>query len=176
MGVLLPLAATLAACSTGSSAASGLAFEGDGVRFVAPPGWDIRSASELTFAAGSGLALIANQALNDDCIGSIREDCPAPVASLRDGGVLLIWLTTHCAGPACVIPDGPLTTVGGRMASIADLAESACPAIGQTEETIYVVAVSPQRLDTLVACGRSPSAATRTTLRTFLDAVDWRTP
>jgi len=174
-GAALVLAAWLTACSTGAPGPSGIRFEGDGMRFVAPPGWDVRTSIMVEDGPGSRVAYLANQPLHDDCTGD-PQVCPGPVDELRDDGILLIWLTTHCAGPACVPPDGTPTTVGRRIASIADVPGSACPQVGQTEEAVYVVAVSPQRLDTIVVCARSPSVGTRATLRAFLDAVDWRTP
>jgi hypothetical protein len=175
IATLLLLAAALAACSTSAPAASGIPFEGDGMRFVAPPGWDVRTSTMLEYGPGSRVGYLANQPLHDDCTGD-PQVCPGPVDALRDAGMLIVWLTINCAGPRCEPPPGPLTTVGGRIASIADIPGTACPPIGQTEETVYVVAVSPQRLDTIVVCARWPSAGTRATLRAFLDAVDWRTP
>lgn len=175
-GITLALAAALTACSTGAAAPSGIPFEGDGMRFVAPPGWDVRTSTMREDGPGSRVGYLANQPLRDDCSGD-PQVCSGPIDQLRDDGVLLIWLTTHCAGPACVPPDGTPTTVGRRMASVAeDVPANVCWAIGQTEQQVIVVAVSPQRLDTIVVCARSPSAATRATLRGFLDAVDWRTP
>jgi len=170
------LAAALAACSAGSPSPSGIAFEGNGVRFVAPPGWDVRTSTMLEYGPGSRIGYLANQPLRDDCSAEDPQTCPGPVDQLRDDGVLLVWLTTNCAGPRCVLPAGQWTTVGGRAAAIAEIPGTACAEIGQTEESVIVVAVSPQRLDTIVVCARLPSGGTLATLRAFLDAVDWRTP
>lgn len=173
---MLFLAGMLAACSATEPAGSGTPFDGSGIRFVAPPGWDVRRSSELRFGPISRVAYIANQPLHDDCTSHDPQACPGPIGQLRDDGVLLSWATTNCAGPQCVPPDGALTTVGGRMATIVDLPVTVCGAIGSTKAMAYQVAVSPQRLDTIVVCARSPSGATRLALATFLGAVDWRTP
>jgi hypothetical protein len=172
----LLLVAALVACSAGSPAALGTAFEGPEVRFVAPPGWELRTSGDTRFGPWLGVAHIANQPLRDPCSGGDPGVCPGPVEGLRDGGLLLSWFSRHCAGPQCERPTGELTTVGGRITSIAEVSVIACGAIGQTEETAYWVAVSPQRLDMIVVCARHPSAATLAALRGFLDAVDWRTP
>lgn len=145
------------------------------MRFTAPIGWQVEPSGASSAAGGHWLVYLATQALHDQCGADPSGPCPPPLEELTAGGVLIAWYTMNCAGPQCILPDGELTRVGGREAAIV-AARDACGEIGQTEETAYVVAVSMQRLDTIVTCARSATAATRATLRVFLDGIVWRTP
>lgn len=169
------LAALLAACANdASSGPAGVAFEGEGVRFTAPAGWHV----EGTGAAAGGahwLVYVATQEIHDRCGASPSGSCLPPLDELRSGGVLIAWYTRNCAGPDCTLPDGGVTRVGGREAATT-VGHDSCGTIGETEETDYHVAVSPQRIDTIVVCGREVSETTHQTVRLFLDAVVWRTP
>jgi hypothetical protein len=171
----LLLVALLAGCGTGqSSGPAGIRFEAEGVRFTAPGGWLVEPARGASFG-GHWLVYVATQEVHDSCTADRSDPCPPPLEELSNGGVLIAWYTTTCAGPDCTLPSGEPTRVGRREA-VKTGARDACGGIAQTEETQYVVAVSPQRIDTIVVCGRSTSEATRATISSFLDGIEWRTP
>lgn len=170
------LAALLAACSAAQpSGPQGIRFDDEGVRFTAPIGWEVEPSGASTAAGGHWLVYLATQAMHDRCSADASEQCLPPLDGLTPGGVLIAWYTMNCAGPDCTLPDGQPARVGGREAAVV-AARDACGAIGQTEEEQYLVAVSPQRIDTIVVCGRGTSASTRQTIRAFLETVVWRTP
>ena len=171
----LLLAALLAGCgSTESSGLQGVHFEAEGVRFTAPLGWLVEPAQGASFG-GHWLVYVATQEVHDSCTADPSAPCPPPLEELAAGGVLIGWYTTTCAGPDCTLPDGQPTRIGRREA-VRTAGHDACGGIGENEESQYLVAVSPQRIDTIVVCGRSTSEATRATISTFLDAIEWRTP
>jgi hypothetical protein len=175
IGVILG-ALVLAACSRSQpSGPQGVAFEGGGVRFAAPLGWQVAPSGSASSGAGHWLVYLGTQALHDRCGGDSPGSCRPPVDQLVAGGVLIAWHTRNCAGPDCTLPHGEATRVGGREA-IMLASQNSCGQIGETEETDYLVAVSPQRIDTIVVCARAVTEATRRTIRSFLDQVMWRTP
>jgi len=151
-------------------------WDADGLRFTVPSGWELRASTMSPLGDSRRLFYLATQRLRDDCTGgATAQTCLLPVDELARGGVLVWWQATNCAGPACSLPDGELTQVGGRPAVIVATAQG-CGAIGQTDATTYLVSVSPQRLDAVVVCSRDATAAAREALRSLLDAVEWRTP
>src|SRR4029077_519057 len=117
---------------------------------------------------GHWLLFLAAQGVDDNRPPGPAGPRPPPLEELSNGGVLIAWYTTPCAGPDCTLPDGQPTRVGRREAVVTG-GRDACGGIGQTEETQYVVAVSPQRIDTIVVCGRNTTEPTRQTVRDFLD-------
>lgn len=157
------------------SGPQGIRFEGEGVRFSTPIGWHLQPTDAAVLGGGHWLVYLATQELHDQCGADPSGPCPAPLEELAVGGVLIGWYTVNCAGPQCTLPVGELTRVGAREAAFVTSRDS-CGGIGQTEEADYLVAVSPQRIDTIVICGRETSEATRQTIRAFLDGVVWRTP
>ncbi len=151
-------------------------WDADGVRFTVPDGWQVRASTMAPLGGARRLLYLATQPLRDDCSGGAgAQTCVLPIDQLAPGGVLVWWHTTTCAGPACSLPGGDLTQVGGRAAVTVPAADG-CAAIGQTAASAYLVSVSPQRLDAIVVCSRDASAATLASLRALLDAVEWRTP
>ncbi len=171
------LAIVLAACATPTGSRGGLErWDRDGMRFDVPAGWELLASTAAASGGSRRLLYLATQPLRDDCTaGAYAQSCRLPIDELETGGVLLWWHTTNCAGPACSLPDGSLTQVGGRDAVVVPAADG-CGGIGQTDASAYLVAVTPQRLDTIVVCSRDASAFTPDTQRAFLDAVEWRTP
>ena len=173
---VLLLATLLVACSAPqSSGPQGARFDDEGVRFTAPIGWQVEPSGAATSGGGHWLVYLATQAVHERCGVDASGQCLPPLDELKPGGVLIAWYTMNCAGPDCTLPDGQPTRVGGREAAVV-AARDACGQIGQTEETQYLVAVSPQRIDTIVICGRNTSESTRRTIHDFLDGVGWRTP
>ena len=83
-----------------------------------------------------------------------------PVESLDDGSQLVWWVTTTCAGAACELPDGERLLIGGREARRIE-GTGLCDDLCATSEAAYVVAVSPQRLDAIVACDHDAPASVR---------------
>jgi hypothetical protein len=167
----------LVGCTAPAASGSGPAqWDADGVRFSIPDGWEVRASTMKPVGDSRRLLYLATQPLRDDCSGSAGvQTCGLPIDQLLPGGVLLGWHTTTCAGPACSLPDGDLTQVGGRAAVIVPAADG-CGTIGQTAASAYLVSVSPQRLDAIVVCSRGATAAMLASLRAFLDGVEWRTP
>lgn len=171
------LAIVLSACAAPTGSRGGLErWDRDGVRFEVPAGWDLLASTAAASGGSRRLLYLATQPMRGDCtITAYAQTCSLPIDQLEPGGVLIWWHTTTCAGPACALPDGDLTQIGGREATAVPRAEG-CGQIGQTDASAYLVAVSPQRLDTIAVCSRDASAATLGELRAFLDAVEWRTP
>lgn len=171
------LAIALSACAAPTSSGGGLErWDRDGVRFDVPAGWELLASTAATSGGSRRLLYLATQSMRNDChTGADAQTCSLPIDQLEPGGILVWWHTTACAGPACALPDGGLTQVGGRAATSVPPSDG-CGQIGQTDASAYVVAVTPQRLDTIVVCSRDASAATLQALRAFLDAVEWRTP
>jgi hypothetical protein len=166
----------LAACGGPGYAAGGPRWDADGIRFTAPTGWQLRPSGAVRTPASARLFYLATQPLADDCSGSGEmQACRLPVDALEDGGLMLWWHRTTCAGAGCTLPDGSRTQVGDREAVMVDPAEG-CGQIGQTDASAWLVQVSPQRLDAIVVCTRNADAETLATLRELLAAVDWRTP
>jgi hypothetical protein len=171
------LVIVLSACAAPTGSRDGLErWDRDGVRFEVPAGWELLASTAAASGGSRRLLYLATQPMRDDCsTTAYAQSCSLPIDQLELGGVLIWWHTTTCAGPACALPDGDLTQVGGREAT-AVLPAEGCGQIGQTDASAYLVAVAPQRLDTIAVCSRDASAATLGELRAFLDAVEWRTP
>jgi hypothetical protein len=89
--------------------------------------------------------------------------------------VLLLWATSQCAGVACELPRGDRRLISGREAAAAPRT-AMCDPIGATNEEVFAVAVTPQRVDWIVICARSPGDEEREAVASILDGVDWRTP
>ncbi len=171
------LAIVLSACAVPTGSRGGLErWDREGVRFDVPAGWELLASTAAASGGSRRLLYLATQPMRDDCTTTAyAQTCSLPIDQLEPGGVLVWWHTTLCAGSACSLPDGRFTQIGGR-AAVAIPPADGCGQVGQTDPSAYLVAVSPQRLDTIVVCSRDPSAATLRELRAFLDAVEWRTP
>lgn len=171
------LAIVLSACATPTGSGGGLErWDRDGVRFDVPTGWELLASTAAASGGSRRVLYLATQTMRDDCTTrAYAQTCSLPIDQLKPGGVLIWWHTTICAGSACSLPDGRLTQIGGRAAAAIPPAEG-CGVVGQTDASAYLVAVSPQRLDTIVVCSRDADAAQLQALRAFLDAVEWRTP
>ena len=171
----LCLAGALAACAGTGDPAGGTAFDGDGFRVQVPAGWRAETTDPAAWRGGQTIALISSQALDPQCDGPGVSNCRTPVAALDDGSLLVWWITTNCAGTACELPDGERLLIGGRETRRIE-STGLCNDLGATSETAYVVTVSPQRLDAIVACDHDASASVQAQLQGLLDSVDWRTP
>jgi hypothetical protein len=151
------------------------AFDGNGFRVRVPDGWQALATDSGSWRGGQTIALISNQALDPQCDGPGESNCRAPLEALDEGSQLVWWITTTCAGASCELPDGERLLVGGREARrIGDT--DLCDSLGATSEVAYVVAVSPQRLDAIVACDKDASTSVQAQLQSLIDSVDWRTP
>jgi hypothetical protein len=170
------LAAVVAgACAPAGDAVDGSAFEGDGFRVRVPDGWQAVATDPHDWGGGQTIALISTQTLDPQCDGPGVSDCHSPVEALADGSQLVWWVTTTCAGAACELPDGERLLIGGREARRIERT-GLCDGLGATSESAYVVTVSPQRLDAIVACDKDAPASVQAALRSLIDSVDWRTP
>ena len=153
-----------------------LALDGDGLRVSVPADWDATPSSDVGFGSGRVLFYASNQPLDTDCLQAADEPrCMLPLEALADGGVLLLWATSGCAGVACELPSDDRLLISGREAARA-VDTGACEVIGATEEDVYAVTVTPQRVDWIVVCAREPTAAERAAVASILDTVDWLTP
>ena len=173
--VLSLAAVAMTACGPTGDAAGGAAFEGDGFRVRLPDGWHALAADRDAWRGGQTIALISTQALDPQCDGPGVSNCRAPVEALDDGSQLVWWVTTNCAGAACTLPDGERLLIGGREARRIE-STGLCDDLRATSEEAYVVAVSPQRLDAIVACNNDAPASVKAQLQSLIDSIDWRTP
>ena len=153
-----------------------LALDDEGLRVNVPAEWDAIRSSDVGFGAGRVLFYLSNQPMEADCLqaGEVPR-CTLPVAALDDGGVLLLWATSGCVGVACELPGDDRLLISGREAARA-VDTGTCDEIGASDEDVYAVTVTPQRVDWIVVCAREPTAAERAALATILETVDWRTP
>ena len=179
-GLALGLFALSLTVSCAAPTASGdprvLALDDEGLRVSVPGDWDAIRSSDVGFGSGRVLFYLSNQALEADCLQAGNESrCTFPVGALEDGGVLVLWATSGCAGVACELPSDDRLLISGREAAKA-VDTGACEEIGATEEDVYAVTVTPQRVDWIVVCAREPTAAEQATVATILGAVEWRTP
>ncbi len=165
----------MVACAAPGDGADGTAFEGDGFRVQLPDEWQALATDPHEWRGGQTIALMSTQALDPQCDGPGATNCRTPVETLDDGSQLVWWVTTTCAGAACELPDGQRLLIGGREARRID-STGLCDDLHATSETAYVVAVSPQRLDAIVACDNDAPASVRAQLQSLIDSVDWRTP
>jgi hypothetical protein len=168
----------LASCATPGPSGDPrvLALDDEGLRVSVPADWEAMRSGDVGFASGRVLFYVSNRALQADCGQEGGEqDCTLPVRALDDGGVLLLWATSACAGVVCNLPDGDRRLISGREAAAAPRT-GMCEPIGATEEEVYAVTVTPQRVDWIVICARSPGDEERADLASILDGVDWRTP
>ena len=153
-----------------------LALDSEGLRVGVPAGWDAIRSSDVGFGLGRVLFYASNQPLETDCLQAGDEPrCTLPVGALADGGMLLLWATSGCAGVACELPSDDRMLISGREAARA-VDTGTCEGIGATEEDVYAVTVTPQRVDWIVVCAREPTADERAAVATILDTVDWLTP
>lgn len=168
-------ALAMTACGAADVPGDTTAFEGNGFRVTVPDGWQALATEPASWRGGQTVAFISNQALDPQCDGPGVSNCHAPVEALDEGSQLVWWITTTCAGATCELPDGERLLVGGREARrIGDT--DVCDSLRATAEVAYVVAVSPQRLDAIVACDHDASASVQQQLQALIDSVDWRTP
>jgi hypothetical protein len=166
----------LGGCSASVTPTAGriVAFDDLGLRVALPEGWEALRSSDPLSAEGGTLFYLSNQALEVDC-GRTGGDCALPLTELREGGVLMWWSTSPCAGVACELPDGERRLISGREAASAP-DTGACGVINATEEDVFAVQVTPQRVDWIVVCARQPGAAERLAVASILEGVDWLTP
>lgn len=153
-----------------------VAFDDEGLRISVPAGWnDLRSNGTFSGEART-LFYLSNQVLNADCATvDGQQRCELPVSTLDERGVLVLWATARCAGAACELPGGERRLIGGREAARGS-DTTACAPIDATEQDVYAVTVTPQRVDWIVICARHPGPVERAAVQTVLDTVDWRTP
>lgn len=165
----------LAGCSV-SDASGGivLAVEHAGFRVSVPQGWYAETTNDLAGRLRV-VALLSNEPLAIDCTGAGAERHCSQPAALAEGSLLAWWFAATCAGVDCTPPEGEAMLVGGREASRIS-GSAICDNLGATSAETYVVAVSPQRLDAIMVCGRDASASIRQELEDMLEHVDWRTP
>lgn len=169
------LVAIPAGCGT-ASAPGPAVTEVDGARVSVPVGWAFSATDPAEWAGRPTIALLSNRPIEPVCDGDgAARRCSSPAGELVPGQLLVWWLSTTCAGPACTLPDGQRRLVGGREAvEVTDV--SACDAMGADRHHAVFVAVSPQRTDALVVCGRATDAGAQAQLDALLDGIDWRTP
>jgi hypothetical protein len=162
---------TLVACASQSpNGSSGQVWEGEGVRFTAPPGWTLQAGGD---ASSEVLVYVTNQ-LGAACPNSASA-CPSPVAQLKPGSVLVAWSAHHCVAHGCDLPAGDQVLVGGRVA-VRYPGPGFCRDLMATEEEVVIVTVTPQRVDRIVTCSRDPAPETTAALATMFDSIQWRTP
>jgi hypothetical protein len=168
----------LIAC--GGSLPSGdrtLSVDEAGFRLEVPAGWHAAAADRERWPGRQTVAYLSNQPMAPACSDDPAEPiCTAPVETLRDGGLLMWWLTTTCAGPACDPTGDDRLLIGGRPAVRAVDAYDFCDGLGATIEEDYLVAVSPQRVDLIVVCQRDADTGAVAQVHEVLERVDWRTP
>jgi hypothetical protein len=156
------------------SARQVVAFDDVGLRITLPEGWEALRSTDPLSAEGASLFYLSNQSLEPDCVDA-DGSCRLPLSELREGGMLVWWSTSSCAGVACELPDGERRLIAGREAASAP-DTGACQLVHATEEEVYAVTVTPQRVDWIVLCARRPGTAERSALALILDEVEWRTP
>jgi len=167
----------LSACGGTAPSNSGvLAADSAGFRVAVPAGWHALATERSDWIDGKTVAILSTQPLNPQCEGSdAPRECRSPLVTLDSGALLIWWLSTTCAGTACVPPVGDPALVGGREATRLQ-GTDVCTGLGATAEEAYIVAVSPQQLDAIVVCQRDAPASVHATLADLLERVDWRTP
>jgi hypothetical protein len=165
----------LAGCGGARVTGAGvLVVEHAGFRVPVPEGWYAETTDD---AAGQlrVVAFLSNEPLALDCTGAgVTRRCSHP-ATLVEGSVLAWWFAALCAGLDCTPPAGEPLLVGGREASRIS-GSAICDDLDATSGETYVVAVSPQRLDAIMVCGRNAPASAVDELADILQHVDWRTP
>jgi hypothetical protein len=179
MAVLLGVAALAAACASNIAhpAPEGPSFEDEGVRFVAPTGWQVQRTTSVSYGPSQIRVYLANQPLHEDCptSGSIIV-CESPLDNgLVRGGMFVVWTTDTCVATQCELPAATLISIGNRQGVRVPMTRL-CEGTGFTERSAYYVTVTPQRVDVLFTCARDPSDATRSAFAGFLDAIRWRIP
>jgi hypothetical protein len=151
-----------------------LAVEQAGFRVPLPHGWYAETTND---AVGQlrVVAFLSNEPLGLDCtgVGAARR-CSHPT-TLAEGSLVAWWFAASCAGIDCTPPEGEPMLVGGREASRIS-GSAICDGLDATLGETYVVAVSPQRLDAIMACGRNAPGSALDELADILEHVDWRTP
>jgi hypothetical protein len=172
---------TLVACASHSPASSsGQEWDGEGVRFTAPPGWNLQGGGELPSSIQSSIGeyvtdyvvYVTNQQFTG--CGPGAEFCPL-IAQLQRGGVVVAWSAHHCVAHGCDLPAGDQILVGGRVA-VRYRGPGFCEDLLATYEEVVVVTVTPQRVDRIVTCSRDPAPATTAALAAMFDSIQWRTP
>jgi hypothetical protein len=149
-----------------------------GFRVTVPAGWDAQGTDRTAWADHRTVAILSSQPLDPQCGPAASAgpgSCTAPLAGLRDGAVLVWWLSENCAGAACEPPAGEQLLIGGRQATRFN-GSHLCDALGATEERAYLVTVTPQRLDAVVVCDRHAGEQVMAQLHDLLEHVTWRTP
>jgi len=168
----------LASCATpdASGGTRVLALDDEGLRVSVPADWEAMRSGDVAFGTGRVLFYLSNRTLQADCGEKGGEGgCTLPVQALDDRGVLLLWATSACAGAVCELPDGDRRLISGREAAAAPRT-GLCDPIGATHQEVYAVTVTPQRIDWIVICARSPGDEERAALDSILNGVDWRAP
>ncbi len=165
--LLLP-ALVLVACLP--APAPGVTYSADGVRFTAPPGWDVRIGSTDPAQPLATVALLANQPIDAEC--RLPQPCATPLDELAPAGVLVLWVSDRCL-PDCQLPDKGRMLVGGREA--ARITGDVRCGVGPTAEMI-MIAVTPQRIDRISACYGGDDPAARTAFEALLGSIAWTVP
>jgi hypothetical protein len=152
----------------------GPSFENEEVRFVAPAGWELLESSSPSYGPSQIRLYLANQPLRPDCDAQLV--CQLPLAhGLRAGGMVVVWTTDTCVATMCELPPARLISIGNRRGVRVPMTKL-CEGTGFTERSAYYVTVTPQRVDVLFTCARSPDDGTRSAFLGFLDAIHWRIP
>lgn len=172
---VLVVAALLVSCASEVEhpIPNGPSFKNEEVRFVAPTGWEILRSTSLSLGFSEIRVYLASQPLRPECGLQV---CQSPLGNeLRQGGMLVTWLTDSCVATLCDLPAGTLISIGNRQGVRVPTIDG-CEETGFTERYAYYVTVTPQRVDILFTCSRDPSDGTRSAFLGFLDAIHWRIP
>jgi hypothetical protein len=173
----LSVVALVGGCGPAVPSGSGLvAFDDEGLRVALPVGWAAMRAGDVGHGNGRVLFYLSNQDMHGDCRDEGGQQfCWFPVDSLSAEGVLVIWSTSNCAGTACDLPDDERRLISGREAATTD-ETGMCFHIAATDESVYAVTVTPQRVDWIVVCAHTPGPVQRGEIASILDGVEWLTP
>ena len=176
LAILVVILFAACAPSSPNPTPGGPGFDNGEVRFTAPTGWQLRDAT-TRHGPSWPLVFVANQPLHDDCaVSGSGMSCHSPIDLLGEGGVLVTWEVHMCVASGCELPAGRALTVGNRQGVLGMPPAESCGEIGATDRSAYYVTVAPQRVDILFVCARNPTAATKSALLGFLDAIVWRIP
>jgi hypothetical protein len=172
---LATVAMVLAGCGAGSvNDGAVLSVDHAGFRVPVPDGWYAETTNDV---AGQlrVVAFLSNEPLGLDCTGAGADRHCSHPTTLAEGTLVAWWFAASCAGVGCTPPEGEPLLVGGREASRIS-GSAICDDLGATSNVTYIVAVSPQRLDAIMVCGRNAPASASNELADLLEHVDWRTP
>jgi hypothetical protein len=169
---------SLVACGSPSpGSSSGQVWDAQGVRFTAPPGWNLQAGEESPSGVGvyvpNHVVYVTNQQFTG-CPNPGAEFCPW-LTQLQPGGVVVAWSALQCVAHGCDLPTGNQILVGGRVA-VRYPGPGFCEGLLATDEVVVMVTVTPQRVDRIVTCSRDPAPAAVSALTAMFDSIQWRTP